>query len=141
MVHLFLGFKTFNRNEVPTVLHVGDNVDAGQKAAIAKATEAGSGIVRVGLLKNFTVFPVHLPETESAKAARLTAQAEAEEARRKQEIQKHAELAAKAKKELAEAEAAMEALKANPNDPTLQQKAAKEKAEADAAVKAAKGKR
>jgi hypothetical protein len=146
MIHQFLGYRTNSRNEIPTILHVGDDVDEGAKVAAKKAADPALKIVRVGVLKNFEhlVLPVAIPETESAKAARIKAEASARKDRQefeaKTQAAKATALLEKAKKEFAEAEAAMKALASNPDDPELQRKAAKEKAEADAAATAAKKK-
>lgn len=142
MIHLYLGFKTFSRMEVPDVLHIGDNVDAGRKTVADKLAVKGSPYVRVGLQRGLPgVVPVPIPETDGAIAARQAKEAaeklNREQSELKAKAEKASEIIAKAKKEAAEAEAALKALAADPGNEELKKKANKEKAEAEAAAKKA----
>lgn len=81
MIHLYLGYKTFSRMEVPDVLHVGDNVDEGRRVVAEKLSAKGAPpYVRIGLQRGMPgVVPVQIQlpdkkaETDVAakKAAKL----------------------------------------------------------------------
>ena len=133
------GYKTFNRSEVPTLVWVGSDLDAGLKLLSASAEKLG--LVRAERQQIIGGFQIPIPESESAKAARVAQ--EAEERTRVARVaaesaaKSAAALLAKAKKEADEAEAALAALSANPSDQSLKITAEKEKAEAETAARQA----
>ena len=110
MIRLLAGFKTQNVNEVPTVIHIGDNGAVLQDVA---SQQGGKGFVRLRWFQLDGGIPVSVPAVKAtavptsdeqakkdAEKAKAKADADAAEAKAKADAEKAARKAAdKAKKD------------------------------------------